>query len=235
MSVTGGDVSVTVVDADRRPLRNGCRATIGVLLAGLPTNAAMTGVRCVDGAAVGRFGAVRWQASPMPDGGFTLQRDAGDGTWPAGDTDTSLTCARYAQTCAAFHTTATLDEGVLEIPPLDLLLDDIGGENVLDPIDITSRYTADGPYGDTDALVAAVIAALQGTGGDGPDVEITRATGADLLDVAVTRIPDDSASDATQTIWFRPVDGGVQVVAAYESIHCSRGVTTLDGDQKVCV
>ena len=72
--------TVTALDPDLAPLANGCRVGVGTLLSPFPPAAAMTGLHCVDGAAIGGLGRVLVRGDGPSDGGITLQRDAGDGT-----------------------------------------------------------------------------------------------------------------------------------------------------------
>lgn len=222
------------LDPEAPLLANGCRAAVGTLLAGLPAGAAMTGMHCVGGAAIGRFGTVGYQ-SRGGDAGLTLQRDAGDGTWPSGDTSASLPCARYARTCAEFGATADLAERVLPIPSATTIaaLAAALPTGRLDPIEVTSRYRAIGAVPDASALAAAIERAWRADGDLDTDIATLAAAPSPML-IGVTGIPDDAAGDQVLIVWYSPTDGGVALDAAIAIPSCRRGITNLDGEQ-VCV
>ena len=236
LDASGAVISAAALDPGVAPLANGCRAGIGVLFASLPESAAMTGLNCVDGAAIAGFGRVLVQAGPV-GGGIALLRDAGNGTWPAGDTGPSLSCARYAQTCANFRAQSELGEALLPVPPRGILIDLVAdelGTDLLDPRDSTERYAGIGVVADENALYAAVDAAWRS---DGDDVSLSSPTfsGEAPLVVTFSRIPDDAQGGSVLVVWYSRGGQGPRIETVIEVIACSRGTTTLEDGTGVCV
>ncbi|MDQ3468584.1 MAG: hypothetical protein M3487_02235, partial [Actinomycetota bacterium] len=228
VDAAGAVDTVTAIKPDLVPLANGCRAEIGTLLAALAPTVAMTGLRCVGGAAIAGFDGALVQDGPAA--GLALLRDAGDGTWPAGDTGTTLSCARYARTCAEFGAESDLGEALLAVPPRSVLVTFVPpelGSDLLDPVDVTARYSSIGAA-DVPALSAAVDAAWRADGDD-----VTRATPTAFarapLVVTFTQVPDDSIGGAVLAVWYSNAGAGLRIDAVVEVGGCRRGVTTLDG------
>ncbi len=225
---------ITALDPDLVPVAHGCRASLGQLLASVPTGAT-TALRCVDGAAITGYSGTTVHTDG-PEGGITLHRDAGDGTWPIGDLGPTLTCARYAETCAAFGATESLEEALLPIPRLDVLTDPVPAElgpDLLDPMETTARYSGLAPAPDQPALAEAVEAAWRAEGDTETQLEVLPGDSSPLR-LMGTAIPDDSIGGVLLVVWYSEAGDGLVVDAVVEIISCSRGTTTLDG-AKVCV
>jgi hypothetical protein len=231
----GAVVAVDGVDPQRAPQASGCRAILAALFAPTPPEVALTGLRCVSGAAITETGRVLVQRTIEP--GITLQRDAGDGTWPIGDQGPTLTCARYAQTCAAFGAQTELNEAMLPLPPPAVLADYPGselGDQLLDPVDATERYAGVGVAASVDALADAVIASIR----EAPDDPTQFAPvdhGAPPLVITMTRIPDDAIGGSALAVWYSARPGGVGIDAAVEVLSCRRGVSSLSDGTPVCL
>lgn len=225
---------ITALDPDVVPLVHGCRATLGQLLASVAAGAT-SGLRCDGGVAItGVSGTTVHDAAFEP--GVTLQRDAGDGTWPIGDAGPTLTCARYAETCAAFGATEALEEALLPIPRLEVLTGPVPGElgaDLLDPTDVTERFTALETFATVDDLADGVSTAWRADGD--AETRFVRGPGdASPLLLTATGIPDDSVGGALLAVWYSPEGGRIGIDAVTEILACSRGTTTLDGTT-VCV
>jgi hypothetical protein len=229
--------ALTPVDSDVVPTANGCPVGLGTIL-GSVTGGATTGLRCVNGAAITSYSPTLIIGAGEA-GGTTLHRDAGDGSWPIADAGPSLSCDRYAETCADFGAIDELDEAVLPMPTLAVLTAPLPTELVgdpLDPMDVTTQFAGIGAVADVDALAAAIEAEWRSDGD--VDSRFVRASsdGSPMV-LAVTGIPDDSIGGVALVVWHSESGdggGGVGVDAVIQIALCSRGVTTVDG-AKLCV